>query len=134
MLGKVISVANCNIELAKNSLCNLHDFSPILCFEQTPKSPRDKEDQPPALTSKLRNKIIAKNLQALHQAREAYVSSENSEMIRRAISYNICTSHDIKYLTIDHVYFKRVSCREWHVYATVRMGNKPLLKWVVIMP
>ena len=74
MLDKVISDTSCNIELAvawclnaKNSLCNVHDFSPFqLVFGANSKLPGVMNDQPPALTNRPFNKIISKHLQALH--------------------------------------------------------------------
>ena len=39
-----------------------------------------------------------KNLETLHKAREAFIASENSEKLRIALSHNIQTSGDIKYL------------------------------------
>ena len=117
MLDKVIADTHCNIEIAiswcvnaKNSLCNIHGFSPYqLVLGTNPKLPSFMIDQPPALTAKPTSKILAKNLEALHKARESFIACENSERIRRALSHNIRTSGDIKYLTGDRVYFKRAN-------------------------
>ena len=59
------------------------------------------------------NKILTDNLAALHKAREAFVSCENSEKIRRALNNNIRTSGDTKYVFGDSVYFKRVNDKRW---------------------
>ena len=56
---------------------------------------------PSQITSPTTNKTILKNLEALHKAREAFIASENSEKLKRALSQNIRTSVDIKYLTGD---------------------------------
>ena len=61
----------------------------------------------PALTATPLRKIICNNLKAIHKAREAFIASENSEKIRRALAHDIRTSEDIKYITGDHVYFKQ---------------------------
>ena len=73
----------------------------------------------PALTATPSSKIICNNLKAIHKAREAFIASENSEKISRALAHNVRTSGDIKYITEDHVYFKHVDSREWHGPATV---------------
>ena len=39
-----------------------------------------------------------KNLEELHKAREAFIASENSEKLKRALSHNIKTSGDISLL------------------------------------
>ena len=60
-----------------------------------------------------------KNLEALHKVREAFIASENSEKLGRALSHNVRTSGDIKYLTGDSVYFKRLNSNQWHSPAKV---------------
>ena len=61
------------------------------------------------MSSPTTSKILIDNLTAFHKAREASVASESSEKIRRALKHNLRTSADIKYVTGDSVYFKRVS-------------------------
>ena len=76
MLDKVLHETNCNFNLAlywcinaKNSLHNVHGFSPYqLSIGSNPVLPSVLHDKPPALTSKTYSKIIAGNLQALHKA------------------------------------------------------------------
>ena len=121
MLDKVLyENKTCNFETAlywcvnaKNSLCNVHGFSPYqLSIGTNPKLPSVMNDELPALTAKASSKLIADNLNALHSAREAFIQSEHSERIRRALSHNIRTSGDIKYITGDQVYYKRNDCNE----------------------
>ena len=122
MLDKVLEDTKCNIEIAlawcinaKNSLSNVHGFSPYqLAIGSNPKLPTVITDDLPALTNQPATKILSDNLQALHKAREAFMASENSERIRRAMSHNIRTTGDVKYLTGDSVLYKRTSSREWH--------------------
>ena len=70
------------------------------------------------------------NLEALYQARKAFVESENSNRLRRALAHNVRTTGDIKYLTGDKVYYKRASNREWHGLASVlgQDGQQVLVK------
>ena len=42
------------------------------------------------------------------------ITSENSAKLRHARSHNIRTSGDIKYLTGDSVYFRRLDNKSWH--------------------
>ena len=65
------------------------------------------------------SKIVSSNLDATHRAREAFIASKNSEKIRRALSHNIRTSSDVKYITGDSVYYDRMDSREWHGPAKV---------------
>ena len=64
------------------------------------------------MSSPTTKKILIDNLTALHKAREAYVASESSEKIHRALNHNVRTRGDIiKYITEDSVYFNRVGDR-----------------------
>ena len=74
--------------------------------------------------------MIKTNLDALHKAREAFIQSEHSERIRRALSHNIRTSGDVKYVTGDQVYYKRKDSNEWHGPGTVlgQDGQQILIK------
>ena len=51
----------------------------------------------------------------LHKAHEAFIQSESSEKLRRALNHNIRTSGDIKYLSCDSVFFnfKRANDSHW---------------------
>ena len=138
MLDKVLEETKCEFDLAlawrinaKNSLANIHGFSPYqLVMGTNPRLPSVLNDKAPALTSNPSNNTILKNLEALHKAREAFIASENSEKIRRALSHNIRTSGDIKYITGDQIYYKRSNSRERHGPATVlgQDGQQVLIK------
>ena len=69
-------------------------------------------DDLPPLSSKPTYQFIKDNLQALHRAREAIIASENSDHIRGALTHNIRTTGEIKYLTGENVYYKRAANRE----------------------
>ena len=121
MLDKVLYETNCSIDLglawcinAKNSLDNMHGYSPYqLAIGQNPKLPSAISDKPPAMDLQASNKIIRENLNVLHKAREAFIKLENSERLKRAISHNIRTTNDVKYLTGDSVYYKRDKINQW---------------------
>ena len=85
---------------AKNSLANVHGFSPFqLTLRQNLKLPSTFIDKPPALTPSNTSKILTGNLAALHKDRKAVVSCKHSERIQRALSNNIRTSGDTKYVS-----------------------------------
>lgn len=138
MLDKVLEDTQCHPDLAvswcinaKNSLHSVHGFSPYqLAIGKNPKLPSTLNENAPALTRQPVSKIVSNNLEALHKAREAFIASENSEKIRRALAHNIRTSGDIKYVTGDSVYYKRMDSREWHGPAKVlgQDGQQVLVK------
>eukprot|EP00111_Clytia_hemisphaerica_P014173 TCONS_00041752-protein len=74
--------------------------------------------------------MMKENLEVLHKAREAFIASEHSERIRRALAHNIRTSGEIKYLTGDRVYYKRNDSNEWKGPGTVlgQDGQQILVK------
>ena len=116
---------------AKNALANGHGFSPFqLVFGQNPKLPSIFNDKPPAFTPSDTNQVLNDNLIALHEAKEAFISSENSEKIRSALSTNIRTSGDAKFITGNKVYYKRANDRRWKGPASVlgQDGQQVLVK------
>ena len=121
MLDKVLEDQQLDLDIAlawcinaKNSLANVHGFSPFqLVFGQNPNLPSTFSDKPPAHTPADTSNILVNNLSALHKARQAFIASENAEKIRRALSNNVRTSGDTKYVTGDKVYYKRINDRRW---------------------
>ena len=95
MFDKILHKNNCDFDLAlawaisaKNSLSNIPRFSPYqLSIGTNPKLPSLNLSKVPPITSTPTNKTIMKNLEALHRAREAFIASENSEKLRRALSH-----------------------------------------------
>ena len=129
--GCGLDIAVCWAINAKNSLQNVHGYSPFqLVFGQNPRLPSILYDKPPALDDITTTKIIRDNLNALHKARQAFVTSESSEKIRRALRHNVRTSGDIKYFTGDKVYYMRRSKNKWQGPAVVlgQDGQQVLVK------
>ena len=103
MLDRILeeSTNNINIDIAdawainaKNSLTNVHGFSPYqLAIGHNLILPCAATSRP-ALTHTLTSKILKENLCYLHQSRQAFIESENSEQIRRALNHNIRTYSD----------------------------------------
>ena len=99
---------------AKNSLANVHGFSPFqLVFGQNFKLPSTFTEKPPALIQHDTSTILTENLTAWHKERQAFISTESSQRIRRALNNNVWTSGDTKYITEDSVYFKKINEKQW---------------------
>ena len=98
----------------KNSIANMHGFSPFQrVFGQNPKLPSTFTDKLPALIQHNTSTILTDSLTAPHKARQAFMSSESSERIRRALNNNVRTSGDTKYITGDNVYYKKINEKSW---------------------
>ena len=89
MINKTLQESQFSLDLAlswylnpRNSLTNIHGFLPFqLALGQNSKLLPTFIDKPPALTPSSTSKILSNNLAALHKAREAFVTCENSEKI-----------------------------------------------------
>ena len=120
MLSKVLDDTQCHPNLAvswcinaKNSLHSAHGVSPYqLAIGKNPKLPSVLNEKTPALTRQPISKTVSNNLDAMHKAREAFFSSKNSEKIKQALSDNNRGSGDVKYVTGDSIYYKRIDSRE----------------------
>ena len=92
---------------AKNSLINVYGYSPYqIVFGRNPNLPSTLVNKPPALEGETMSKAMGKHLVGLHEARKAFVSSESSEKISRALRKQIRPSGE-KVKNGDKVYFLR---------------------------
>ena len=115
MLDRILEESINNIDIAvawainaKNSLTNVHGFSPYqLAISQNPILPCAATSKPPALTHTSNSRILEKNLRYLHKAGRVLIESENSEQTERAHNHNIRIYSDTRFLTGDSIYFKR---------------------------
>ena len=109
-----LEVALCWVIHAKNSLANVHGFTPYqLTIGVTPKLPGILVDKPPALEEKDYQDLLLENLSAMKNARRAFIESESSERIKRALIHNIRPSSNNKFYIGDSVYYKRMDSRKW---------------------
>ena len=69
--------------------------------------PNAESKKLPALEDVTCSKLVAENLSAMHDARQAFIKSESDEKLRRAFQYQVRTSSEVKYATGDKVYYKR---------------------------
>lgn len=148
ILDKIIYDTGCKLSIAlpwavnaKNSLQTVHGFSPSqLVLGVNPRLPTIYENRPPALSETKYTEIIEQNLKAMRTARTAFIQSESSERIRRALNAKIRTSNDVKYITGDTIYYKRKDDKCWHGPAKVigQDGQCILVKhqstWIRVHP
>ena len=139
MLNKVIADTGCSFNIAlqwcttaKNSLQNVHGFSPYqLALGQNPKLPALLTNSLPAQeTQPSSSEIVRHHLNALHKAREAFIQSENSAKLKRALTHNTRTSNDSIFINGDRVYYIRQGDTRWRGPAVVlgQDGQQFLLK------
>ena len=121
MLSKTCEERYANIDIilqwainAKNSLSNVHGFSPYqLVFGLNPRLPSTLVNKPPALEEFSVSKMVAANLKAMQEARKAFMSSESSEKIARALRHNVSSYKDAIFVSGDNVYYKRRDSKKW---------------------
>ena len=105
---------------AKNSLYNLHGFSPfILVFGRNPQLPNIIDGDLPSFENVTTSEYLAKNLNAMNKARQSFIRSESEEKVKRAIRHNVSGSADMKYVTGDRVFIKRREDNRWTGPGTV---------------
>ncbi len=69
-------------------------------------------DKPPALEGTTTSEVLAKHLNSLHAARRAFIQSETSERIRRALRSKMRASEQV-FEHGDRVYYKREAHEKW---------------------
>ena len=127
MVVKTVEDTRCSVETAlpwaisaKNSLHNVSGFSPNqLVFGYNPNVPTILVNQPPALEATTSSEIVARNLNAMHAGRRAFIEAESSEKLRRALRHQIRPSIGQMFNNGDQVYFKRNQSDRWMGPGTV---------------
>ena len=74
---------------------------------------------PPALEEEANSVTVENNLKAMRKAREAFIQSESSEKIKRALRHNLRSSNNSYFEQGDKVYYKRNGSPRWKGPATV---------------
>ena len=99
---------------AKNSLANVHGFSPYqLAIGYTPHIAGVLNDGAPALENDAASEFLRESLNNMAAARKAFVQSENSEKIRRALRHNIRPSANNKFFNGNNVIYKLNDSKKW---------------------
>ena len=105
---------------AKNTLPSIHGYSPNqMVFGKNPNLPSILIDRPPALEGISSSEVIADNLNAMRDAKRAYIESESSEKLRRALRHQIRPAIARDYNNGDLVYYKRNDSARWMGPGTV---------------
>ena len=120
-VSKILEDINCSIEIAlcwacnaKNSLQNIHGFSPYqLVFGKNPNLPSVLTNRLPALEGITSSQIVADNINALHKARQEAIKMESSEKLRRALRAKVRTHNNTQYFRGDEVFYKRDGDKCW---------------------
>ena len=120
MLEKVLDSEKCDFDMAlswciqaKNSLLNINGFTPFqIGMGRNPKLPSVSTDCPTTF-GEASCDVVLKNLQVMNAARRAYVETESSGKIKKALSARIRSSNGVKFCSGDIVYYKRKDQRSW---------------------
>jgi hypothetical protein len=121
MTEKIMEDAGCSLNVAlmwaihaKNSLINIHGFSPYqLVFGRNPNSPGNSHNKLPALTSETASQVVADHLNCLREARHAYIRAESSNRIARALRGRVFEGTHKRFCVGDTVYYKRLDKKIW---------------------
>ena len=122
MIEKIQSETGCSTQIAlcwalnaKNSMSNVHGFSPQqLVFGYNTYCPGLDNgiislSQIEGIAS---SKIVADNLNAMYEARSAFLSAQNSDRMKRALKGRVYKAYETKYFIGDRVYYRTVD-NEW---------------------
>ena len=111
--GTAIEVLLCWACNARNALQMWHGYSSYqLVFGKNPNLPNIMTSGPPALEGSTTSEVLAKHLNVLHSARQAFIKSESDERIRRALRHKIRASEQ-RFENGDLVYYKRQGQEKW---------------------
>ena len=92
-------------------------------MEKNPNFPNVGSNKLPALEGVTESKIVAENLSTMHDARQAFIKSESDEKLRQALQHQVRISSEVKYVTVDKLYYKRQTDKHWKGAVTV-IGQK----------
>ena len=79
----------------------------MIVFGRNPNYPSVMDNRPPGNNITCISDYIAKNLNAMHNARQALIQQESSEKLRRALCRKSRTYSDSVYCQGDLVYYWR---------------------------
>ena len=127
-VSKIVEdVSQCDLETAlawavsaRNCLYNNQGFSSNqLVFGTNPVFPNVCINSPPGNEPPSDSIVVAKNLEAMHKARESYIRAESSERIKRALRHNVRQSVIEDLECGASVYYKRNEDTKWRGPAKV---------------
>ena len=93
--------------MAKNSMQMVYGYSSNqLVYGTNPNLPNIMTKGLPAMEGKTTSKVFAMHLNALQASRRAFIETENSERIRKALMKKVCTNNTVFNIG-DRVWYKR---------------------------
>ena len=99
---------------AKNSLSGHQGYSPnMLVFALNPNYPNVLTSELPALETQVSSVTVENNLKTMSSAREAFIQSECSEKIKRAVKHKVRSCNDAVFENGDKVYYKLNNNPKW---------------------
>ena len=107
--GCSTDIALCWAVNAKNNLSNVYGFSPqqlVLGYNSSPPCLDDDRIKITQLDSEASGKMIADHINALFEARKAFIMTQNSDRLKRALKGRIYKAYETKYFPGDKVYYK----------------------------
>ena len=118
---KVVEDLGCKLETAvawavsaKNSLSGHNGYSPnMIVFGRNPNYPNVLTNNLPALEDEPSSLTVSENMKAMFAAREAFIESECSEKIKRALRHKVRTCNEAFFENGDKVFYKRNDNQRW---------------------
>ena len=136
MIEKIKEDTGCSSEIAicwatnaKNSMSNVHGFSPqqlVLGYNTYCPGLDDEHISLSQIENVTPSKIIADNLNAMYEARSAFLKAQNSERLKRALKGRVYKAYETKYFIGDSVYYK-TGDKHWKGPGTVIGQHKKLV-------
>ena len=98
---------------AKNCLENCYGFSPYqLVFSTNPQLPSATQCGPPGLEMSTKSEEFARNMNAMHMARQAFIKSQSDAVLKKALKSRIyAKGDDIE--KGDMIYYKKGKEKHW---------------------
>ena len=138
MIEKIKEDTGCSSEIAicwatnaKNSMSNVHGFSPqqlVLGYNTYCPGLDDEHISLSQIENVTPSKIIADNLNAMYEARSAFLRAHNSERLKRALKGRVYKAYETKYFIGDSVYYK-TGDKHWKGPGTVIGQHKLRRLW-----
>ena len=103
----------CWANMAKNSIQMIYGYSSNqLVYGVNPNLPNVMTDGPPALEGRTMSEVFANHINALHASRRAFIETESSERVRKALLRKIRTNNQ-EFNFGDRVFYKRENAGGW---------------------
>ena len=98
---------------AKNCLENCHGFSPYqLVFASNPQIPSATQCGPPGLENKTKSEEFARHMNAMHEARQAFIKAQSDDVLKKALKSRIHARGD-SIEEGDLIYYKKGKEKLW---------------------